>query len=498
MKDDNFDFQALRSDHDQNDWGTSSPIKSRSRKSSLVNSSFDNLAQNEEEEKELESFFTQEKIFIILTNSGKPVFCNHGDIYSLSPIIATMYAILSKIQTLKTPEKVNKFMEQDIEDQKQQESNRLTVKLQNRISQTIWKRREEENTNTTTQPTDQDQLLTSLLPQDQFSIENDEKISRIRSLNTLISNFKVCFLHKGDCLIYIGLSKDQNESQTAVKRQLENLHSQLISLTTQNLIKNLKLNPSYDVISNIIDHHQLINNHLINLNKDPQTFLNQYLPLRLHQDTKLAIEQVVKRFKFLLGNIYYYGLVLAERTVVTTIKDDSRIVILPLAEQGQSFDPICLPGMSENFRINLFTYFEQDSVLKIVFVTEESTPEIGKLLEQFCTSTIYSFKQLGIIDNVQDAEVSMFARKQLGEIQHAIVSNGLLDQYTCFNFPLIEPDLYSLAQMKSLQEYEKLYDRYLVSSNKAELFIKKVYALETYDGTRHRGDMQKVIIRNHD
>jgi len=66
--------------------------------------------------------------------------------------------------------------------------------------------------------------------------------------------------------------------------------------------------------------------------------------------------------------------------------------------------------MSENFRINLYTYFEQDSTLKIVFVTEESTPEIGKLLEQFCTSSIYSFKQLNIIENVEEAEIRMFKR----------------------------------------------------------------------------------------
>ena len=40
-----------------------------------MNSSFDNLATNQEEEKELETFFNKDKIFIILTNSGKPIFC---------------------------------------------------------------------------------------------------------------------------------------------------------------------------------------------------------------------------------------------------------------------------------------------------------------------------------------------------------------------------------------------------------------------------------------
>lgn len=36
---------------------------------------------------------------MILTNAGKPVFTLNGDIYNLSPIFATLYAIVSKAQT---------------------------------------------------------------------------------------------------------------------------------------------------------------------------------------------------------------------------------------------------------------------------------------------------------------------------------------------------------------------------------------------------------------
>ena len=35
---------------------------------------FASLAQNEDDEKELDTFFTSDKQFIILTNAGKPVF----------------------------------------------------------------------------------------------------------------------------------------------------------------------------------------------------------------------------------------------------------------------------------------------------------------------------------------------------------------------------------------------------------------------------------------
>lgn len=103
---------------------------------------------------------------------------------------------------------------------------------------------------------------------------DNEKQSKILSLVSLSSAFKVSFMHKGDCLIYIALSKNENESVTFLKRQLEMLHSQIISLTTKNLIKTLQYNPSYDVINDIFDHHQQINNFINNMPGDPSTFLN--------------------------------------------------------------------------------------------------------------------------------------------------------------------------------------------------------------------------------
>jgi hypothetical protein len=69
------------------------------RRSSFVGTGFEKLAQTEQEENDLEEFFTSDKLFLVFTNAGKPVFTSHGDIYHLSPIIATLYAIISKIET---------------------------------------------------------------------------------------------------------------------------------------------------------------------------------------------------------------------------------------------------------------------------------------------------------------------------------------------------------------------------------------------------------------
>jgi len=48
--------------------------------------------------------------------------------------------------------------------------------------------------------------------------------------------FKVAFLTKGEVLIYIALSKNRHESLTSLRKQLEVLHTQFISITTQSII----------------------------------------------------------------------------------------------------------------------------------------------------------------------------------------------------------------------------------------------------------------------
>jgi len=59
-----------------------------------------NIASGQDNDKaEMEAFFNSERNYIILTNTGKPVFAAHGDIYTLSSIYATLYAMISKAQT---------------------------------------------------------------------------------------------------------------------------------------------------------------------------------------------------------------------------------------------------------------------------------------------------------------------------------------------------------------------------------------------------------------
>jgi hypothetical protein len=101
---------------------------------------------------------------------------------------------------------------------------------------------------------------------------------------------KVAFLHKGNSLIYIALSKVKDESVSFMRKQLEMLHCQLISIATQSVIKAIKKNPSFDVVNDIYHSTGLLKTMCHTADKDPATFLNAFLPLRMHIKTKEAIE----------------------------------------------------------------------------------------------------------------------------------------------------------------------------------------------------------------
>ena len=66
------------------------------------------------------------------------------------------------------------------------------------------------------------------------------------------------------------------------------------------------------------------------------------------------------------------------------------------------------------------------------------------------------------------------------EVQHVLIVNRLMEQYTVYNLPVIYPDEMLPTHVRAIQEYEKLFTQYKASPRKQGLMLKKVFALETY------------------
>ena len=147
-------------------------------------------------------------------------------------------------------------------------------------------------------------------------------------MSNLGRRFKVALLHKGSSLIYFGMSKNPYESTNFLRRQLEILHLQIISITTNQIIKTLKYNPSFDVVTDIYYHVHLINAQVESMQTDPFTFTNFFIPLRMHPDTRDMITYTISRIKPDTAS-FYFGAILAEKTVVSLIKNDPKITIIP-------------------------------------------------------------------------------------------------------------------------------------------------------------------------
>lgn len=58
------------------------------------------------------------------------------------------------------------------------------------------------------------------------------------------------------------------------------------------------------------------------MGRDPFTFTNFFIPLRMHKDIRDMITQSIQRIKP-DNRRYYYGAIFAEKTVVALIKNDA-------------------------------------------------------------------------------------------------------------------------------------------------------------------------------
>ena len=186
-------------------------------------------------------------------------------------------------------------------------------------------------------------------------------------------------------------------------------------------MSNLRDNTTYDMLNEVRIREAIepLGKYCKYIFQDPATFLNLYLPLRLHPMTRSAINSIIVRHKpskkqedpekidFSVltdttppgdeksapkeevnqNEMYYYGLLMLRHTVVSIFKNNQDIAVTPAdvntiinyshtfsnSQKKSFFQEICLPGMTEDFQLPVFFCFDQtkDKNLKIVYVCEE-------------------------------------------------------------------------------------------------------------------------------
>ncbi len=159
----------------------------------------------------------------------------------------------------------------------------------------------------------------------------------------------------------------------------------------------MKDNPSYDPGNDLYHFHSYLKYATQRAIMNPMTFLNAYLPLRMHTKTRDAIEVTVRKYKPECD--FIFGLILAESTVVAVIKKEAKLIVQPagkplllpnsadvhiiqtyiasnktrLQVKNQSVHTLCMPGLAEDLKMSIFIHLEQYTNLRIVYVSEDET-----------------------------------------------------------------------------------------------------------------------------
>jgi hypothetical protein len=71
------------------------------------------------------------------------------------------------------------------------------------------------------------------------------------------------------------------------------------------------------------------------------------------------------------------------------------------------FESICLPGMTEEYRLNVFFHFEQSSNLKMIFVSEDQSPTLLNELEHISSLIFTQFDKSKITEGLETCERMM-------------------------------------------------------------------------------------------
>jgi hypothetical protein len=138
-----------------------------------------------------------------------------------------------------------------------------------------------------------------------------------------------------------------------------------------------------------------------------------------------------------------------------------------LQDTSPVFEAICLPGMTEAFKLHIFIYIEEESNMRFVYVCEENSKELMEELRVSVEAIIRELKGQKLIDAIEMCETDMFSKISkhtfdttlidMAEVQNVLICNTRVEQYSVYNLPVIYPDELLPAHLKSLQEYERLF-----------------------------------------
>ena len=258
-----------------------------------------------------EEFFTKKRHYLIMTDGGKPVYSRYGDEVENNSIFATISAMITK-----------------------------------------------------------------------FTIFNSTDTFK-EELN-VISNKKnkIVFMKKGQ-LIFISLSKKPNDTVSLLHSQLEFIYNQLMSILTVKFYEKLEDNPS-KVLTAMGGTENLFEQIIQYSSNSFISIFNSYQIMNFQNfgESRDKINRILEDNK---GNSLYcilmtpYEIISFVHSNQINVQASDLILIQNLIfctemlRTQESYVPICLPGVSDQGFLQLYSHFSEENI-GIIFVTENVDP----------------------------------------------------------------------------------------------------------------------------
>ncbi|CAI2366780.1 unnamed protein product [Moneuplotes crassus] len=363
--------------------------------------------------------------YFIFTLAGKPIFCRFGDEFHLSPMFATFSAMIPKI----------------------------------------------------------------------LSFYSNNEFYKDRNFLRCIRGKKLkCVVLIKSQICYVAITK-YKETTSYLRQQLEYLHLQMVSLITNQILESLKERPNLDIRNSVAGLEKPLHMMSEMVKRSPACFLNAFPVLTLHSLLRKDLYQLIEENK---PNDFYYGLLVTYTTVLGVIenKEEDAMICAPdinlifnyihslsSFRHEETWTPICIPGITEEFLLHVYVYFLNPH-FGVVYISTSDQIDVFYEYSKSAKALFSEVQELKIINHLENWSTRLYQPIDMKEITCAIIRNDTLDQFIHYNLP--KPRDYTQEHVELLARFEEMYSRCCSFSNKKTFYLVEKEEYETY-----------VIHRNH-
>lgn len=238
-------------------------------------------------------------------------------------------------------------------------------------------------------------------------------------------NIKCAILIKSQ-ICYVAISK-YKESTTYLRQQLEYLHLQMISLITNQILESLKERPNLDIRNSVAGLEKPLHMMSEMVKRSPACFLNAFPVITLHSLLRKDLYQLIDENK---PSDFYYGLLVTYTTVLAVIENKSEDAVICAPDinlifnyihslssfrHQETWTPICIPGITEDFLLHVYVNFLSPH-FGVIYISTSDQIDVFYEYSKSAESLFHEIKTLNILAHIEKWSTRLYSTIDMKEI----------------------------------------------------------------------------------